>query len=356
MTGTEIERITDQGEVLLARDLRNAQTDSWTDVLEQVGQLAQRIANTAFVPESFRGNVASVAATILYGREVGLGPMQSLTTLHNIKGRVGMYAEAMRAMVLAAGHDIVYEELSSARVTVRGRRKGTEEWSSVTWTIDDARQAKLSGENWSKYPRAMLAARATAELSRLLFADAIHGLAAVEELDELQPVVEVGPAGALPSGGGQPAAGTKVQRRARKATPAAPTVPEPVRPAPPLPDAPPPQPTAQGAAEPPLPPTSDPVPDDTVVDAEIVDEPPVERPRQEMVSPQQRAMIMVKFAEVGVEDRTERLYVTGCLAGRRVESANHLTKGEASAVIDALASVHGRDELEQLLTITGEPR
>jgi len=165
------------------RDLRNPHTDSWTDVLEQVADLALKISKTDFVPDGFRGNVAATAAAILYGREVGFPPMTALSTLHSIKGRVAMSAEAMRAKALAAGHDIVIVTSTSARCEVKGRRRNSDEWTTVTWTLDDTRQAKLGGDNWAKYPRQMLQARATAELCRLVFADVLHGIASVEELE-----------------------------------------------------------------------------------------------------------------------------------------------------------------------------
>jgi hypothetical protein len=189
---TELERY-DHGDIV-HRDLRNPQTDGWTDVLEQVADLANKIARTDFVPDGFRGNVAATAAAVLYGREVGFGPMQALASLHSIKGRVAMSAEAMRAKALEAGHDLVVVDSSSAKCTVKGRRRGGEEWTSITWTIDDAKRAGLRGDNWTHYPRQMLQARATAELCRLIFPDAIHGLPAVEELEQegtaaIQPAI-----------------------------------------------------------------------------------------------------------------------------------------------------------------------
>jgi hypothetical protein len=213
-------------------DLRNPHTDGWTDILEAVADLAHKIAGTDFVPTEFRGNVAATAATILYGREVGFGPMQALGTLHSIKGRVAMSSEAMRAKALAAGHDIVIAESTTAKCVAKGRRKGTDEWTTVTWTIDNARQAKLGGDNWTKYPRQMLQARATAELCRLVFADVIHGLAAVEELEQDGTAVLAIAAGEPP---------TRVQRR------------RPAQPEPPL-EAPvsPPAPTPVETAEPDL--------------------------------------------------------------------------------------------------------
>lgn len=171
-------------QAMVRRDLRNPVTDSWTDVLDDVADYARKIADTDFVPVAFRGKVAATAAAILTGREMGFPPMRSLRSLYAVHGRVGMYAEAMRAQALDAGHDIDYPESSSAKCVVRGRRAGSDTWTTITWTMDDARRAKLGGDQWAKYPRQMLQARATAELCRLLFPDALYGLPAVEELEQ----------------------------------------------------------------------------------------------------------------------------------------------------------------------------
>ena len=91
-------------------DLVKRDTDGWTNVLPAVGDLAAKVAQTEFVPEAMRGKPAVVAAAILYGRELGLEPMTSLRSVNIIKGRPALSSEAMRAMVLAAGHDIRFEE------------------------------------------------------------------------------------------------------------------------------------------------------------------------------------------------------------------------------------------------------
>jgi hypothetical protein len=310
-------------------DLRNPATDSWTSVLEEVGTLAQRISSTDFVPDGFRNNVAATAAAILYGREVGLGPLQSLSTLHSIKGRVGMSAETMRALVFREGHEIVIVESTAARCTLKGRRRGSQEWTSVTWTIDDARQAKLGGDNWTKYARQMLQARASAELCRLIFPDVVRGLAATEELEQLGgdtvPAISVG----------QTASTTKVQRARRKPDPAPEAV-EPPPPPPPEPPTPEADPTPPAPVEPP--------------------EPPLEpTPEPQQLSKKQRDLLLVRFAELDVTERPERLYIASTIVGRPLGSANDLTTAEASRLIDALAPVGDRDGLEDLLRAIAEP-
>jgi hypothetical protein len=133
-----------------------------------------------------RGNVPAITATILYGREIGLPPMQSLRSVHMIKGRPALAAEAMRGLALAAGHEIEYVKADGGTCTVRGRRRGSLAWHSVTWTMDNAQQLGLTRNPvWRSYPRRMLVARATSELCRDVFADVIGGFVAVEDMDVL---------------------------------------------------------------------------------------------------------------------------------------------------------------------------
>ena len=157
----------------------------WIELMEPAARLAEAVARTEFVPSGLRGNVPAIAAAILYGDEVGLSPMQSLSKVHVIDGRPALSAEAQRALILAAGHEMWIAESSNTRVTWCGRRAGSAQESKVTWTLDDAKKAGLDGrQNWRRYPRAMLSARASAELARAMFADVIGGLGAVEEFED----------------------------------------------------------------------------------------------------------------------------------------------------------------------------
>jgi hypothetical protein len=150
--------------------------------------LAQRIAATEFVPKGLRHRPEAVLAALLSGAERGLGPMHSLRAVHVIEGTPTLSAEAMRALVLANGHEIEILESTAQRATVVGRRAGSDKTSiPFTWTLDRARRARLiNKDNWQKYPEDMLLARASAELCHLVFPDVIAGLAITEEVsDEL---------------------------------------------------------------------------------------------------------------------------------------------------------------------------
>jgi hypothetical protein len=153
------------------------ETDSWADVLPAVGDLANKVSGTSFVPDSFKGKPAEIAACILTGREVGIGPMEALQKIHSIKGKPTMSAELMRSLALRAGHEITFTVLTADKVTAKGRRAGSQQWTEVTWTIQDAERIGVtSKDTWKKHPRQMLEARASSELCRLLFPDALGGV------------------------------------------------------------------------------------------------------------------------------------------------------------------------------------
>ena len=149
---------------------------------ESLWKLSQRISNTPFVPTALRGKNEAVLACVLYGAELGLGPMQSLNSIHVIEGRTAMSPELMRAMVARHGHRIDVVENSATACEVKGMRSDTGSTATVRWTMEDAKLAGLAGKNnWKTYPRAMLLARATSELCRIVFPDVIAGLSYTPE-------------------------------------------------------------------------------------------------------------------------------------------------------------------------------
>jgi hypothetical protein len=300
MTGSEIAIIETPAAQVAVRDT----VDGWLTMFEPVARLAVEIAPTEFVPAALRGKPAAITAAILYGRELGLGPIQALQSIDVIDGRPAVSAEMARALALSAGHELYVEETTTTRCVVRGRRAGGGEWVTVTWTMDDAKRAGLDGRpNYRKHPRRMLQARATAELCHLLFSDAIGGMPFLVE--EAQDDTDLsGDVGAE-----KPA---RTARRGRRATPAT----DPGD-APPLPG-------DEPAADPP---------------AEPVAEEPQPDPATATANRGQIQKVLIAFKALGIDDRDERLTTSSKIIRRDLTSANDLTATEASTLIDTLERV-----------------
>jgi len=271
-------------------------TDSWATMLPAVGDLASKIAGTSFVPRGLRGKPAEIAACILMGREIGIGPMESLSKIDIIEGTPAINAELMRSLVLKAGHEMRFTALTDTKVTVEGRRAGSEDWTTVTWSTADAQRAGLSGKsNWTKHPRQMLSARATAELCRLLFADALGGISYLP--DEIESAEAPAP----------------VRRASQRVSRKAPEMVEP-----PLEDA--------HAPEP------------EIVDAEVVEDNPADEsaPDVPAATTAQVQKLAILLGERGIEAREDRLTFISDHVHRPIASSKDLNRAEASTVIAVL--------------------
>ena len=120
---------------------------------------------------------ADVLYLMLMGREVGLGPIQSLRSVHIIEGRPTMSADTMAAIVKASDLcEYFYPtEMTSIRCSYVTKRVGEPTEIEFTFTIEDAQRAGLQSEFWLRYPTAMLKARTITHLCRAIYPDLLGG-------------------------------------------------------------------------------------------------------------------------------------------------------------------------------------
>lgn len=107
---------------------------------------------------------AQAATKIIIGRGLGLTDFDAMSGLHIIKGKAVLAANLMAAAIKRAGkydyRSFVNEE--EARIEFR-QRTVDGKWETIgvtSFTMEDAKRANLGGDNWRKYPKAMLFARA----------------------------------------------------------------------------------------------------------------------------------------------------------------------------------------------------
>lgn len=178
---------------LVLRD-NATEIEAWAFNLSQAYAIAVRLVTTSFVPRTYDGKPAEAAAAIMTGQELGMSPLAALRSIDIISGVPAMRAIALRALVQSKGHEIWTEESTATQAVVAGRRRGSDKVERSVWTLDRARGLNLLGkDNWKKQPIAMLLARATSELVRLIAADVLLGIPySVEEIEDLG-VVEAKP-------------------------------------------------------------------------------------------------------------------------------------------------------------------
>ncbi len=176
-----------------------------------VFQVAKVLCQTSFVPKHFQNKPYECTAAILFGAELGIPQMAALQTVHVIEGRPTLTAVAMRGMAIAAGVQFELAEATDTRCVYRAKAPGAKEWTESEWTIDRARALNLLNKpNWKNQPKAMLIARATTELCRLVAANLFIGCPySAEEMNDLGG-----------AGGEQPPAKRTVRRKPAAAEPA----------------------------------------------------------------------------------------------------------------------------------------
>lgn len=268
----------------------------WAESASAAYELARRLVGTAFAPAQYKGKPEEAAAAMLAGADVGLSPLASLRAFDVIQGTAAPRAITYRAILLSMGHKLNYPTMTTTRVIVRGLRLGDTEWQTVEWTIKRAQDLGLTGkEQWKKQPQTMLIARATAEIARLIAADAILGIPySIEEIMDSEPESTT-TVTRLP-------AETRTVRRTPKAE----------------------------AAEPPLDEAPEPE-----IEPEPVDPPIDVSDQPEGITKPQLTKMHILFKERGINDRTDALNFLATL-GYLVESSKDLTKDEASHTIEAL--------------------
>lgn len=139
--------------------------------------LSKILANSGIIPLALRKKPEDVLAIILAGNELGLTPMAALRGINLIQGKVSMSAELMGGLVRNS-HKCEFLRCveSTAKIaTWETKRVGPVPAKQYSFTIEQAQRAGLQGDNWRKYPEAMLRARALSTLCKAEYQDVLFG-------------------------------------------------------------------------------------------------------------------------------------------------------------------------------------
>lgn len=127
-------------------------------------------------------------AIIQTGKELGIGPMQSLRSMQFVNGRLTLSTQLMLALA-RRDYGIVVEEMRDEpnQCTVTLRRG--EERITTVYTMEMATKAKLTAKPaWSNHPEQMLRYRALSSNLKIIAPDSSLNLATMEEAEDLEPL------------------------------------------------------------------------------------------------------------------------------------------------------------------------
>lgn len=139
---------------------------------------------------------ADAMLIIQRGAELGLSAVNALQNLNVIGGKVTMPA-ALAVGVVKASEACEYFtciESTDEYSTWETKRRGNPEPTRYTFSKHDAQVAGLWGSGtWRKYPRNLLAARASMNLARMEYQDVLVGVYTPEEMEDVDPTPQPTP-------------------------------------------------------------------------------------------------------------------------------------------------------------------
>ena len=116
----------------------------------------------------------------------GLHPAKAAERYHIIQGRPAMKADAMLSAFQEAGGKVRWIKRTDTECKLHLEHPQGGELD-VSWTIDRAKKAGLTGKNtWQQFPAQMLSARCVSEGVRALFPACLSGMYTPEEVQDFK--------------------------------------------------------------------------------------------------------------------------------------------------------------------------
>lgn len=159
--------------------------------IKAIEDLSAKLDGCAILPNAYKRQQERLYA-LLRGRELGLPPIYALDNIQVINGRATLSADCKLAICKKspeyAGSELTYSD-NDIKATFKLSRKmanGTVDTVIETFTLDDAKRAGLmQKDNWMKHPKRMLRARVIGFACNDLFGDLLAGTYTPDEVEEM---------------------------------------------------------------------------------------------------------------------------------------------------------------------------
>jgi hypothetical protein len=154
----------------------------------EICQFADRASKTRMVPSHYMGKPDDIVVCVMQGIELGLNPLQSLSSIAVVNGKPSLYGDAPLALCYKSGKVESFKETIQGEgedmvATCTVKRVG-QQAVSESFSVEDAKNAGLwqKAGPWKQYPKRMLTFRARGFALRNAFPDVLLGIGIKEEV------------------------------------------------------------------------------------------------------------------------------------------------------------------------------
>jgi len=149
------------------------------DVVRHQGKV---LVESDFLPVAIN-TWQKATAIIMYGKELGIGPMEACQSINVIQGKPTQTPQSMKARVHKKLPGAIFRPitLTDTEAVYEAARPGDPP-IQISFTMKDAeRLGYANKENWKKQPGVMLSWRCIAKVSRTIFPDCLSGVSHTPE-------------------------------------------------------------------------------------------------------------------------------------------------------------------------------
>lgn len=163
---------------------------SWMNPItwNQMAIVAKAFMDSGAIPTGIK-NAPQMMMILQAGREVGMGPIESLGAFYFVNGRLSMYGDRVISQVMKAGHIVEWGECNDEKATVKITRIDTGKSMEETYTLEQAKKSGLvkQGNPWERFPGRMLKYRVFSNVAHYIVPDALNGVMIEGEAESIPP-------------------------------------------------------------------------------------------------------------------------------------------------------------------------
>lgn len=137
-------------------------------------------------------NMPKVMVKMQAGRELGMLPVQAIQSMFFVHGKLGMYGQALLALMKKNGLKVQWKEMTAQKVTAIFSSE-EQEPVEISFGDEDAKRAGIFSGNYLKYPQDMYVARVVSRAAKL-FPELVGApIETVEVLEDIAPQLPEAP-------------------------------------------------------------------------------------------------------------------------------------------------------------------
>lgn len=150
----------------------------WQTLKEQANALVE----SGFLPKAV-DTWQKATAIMMYGKEMGIGPMESMQSIDVIQGKPTQKPQSMKAMVHKKLPGAVFRivKTNDEGCAIEAARPGDPVMIYTFSKADAERLGYQNKDNWKKQPKVMLQWRCIGYVSRTVFPDCLSGVSYTPE-------------------------------------------------------------------------------------------------------------------------------------------------------------------------------